>query len=194
MRLIISLLILAGLVSCGNTDNGNKETLNDVDSTTIADTTDYSAEYEATTNMKVGTVVPDFTLTTLRGEKFQLSELKGKTVFLNFFALTCPICIKELPELEKQIWQKYKDNKNLVVLTIGREETDEKLVAFRDKKGFTFPIATDADRSIYAMFAEKYIPRNIIIDKEGKLVFTEVGFNEEKFANLINEIEKNITE
>jgi len=193
MRLIISLLLTVVLMSCGNTNKEQDENQNKVDSTAAIDIIGYTADYEATTTMKTSTMVPDFTLTTLEGETFQLSELKGKTVFLNFFALTCPICIKELPELEKQIWQKYKDNTDVVILTIGREVPVEELIAFKEKKGYTFPIAADIDRSVYAMFAEKYIPRNIIIDKKGMLVFTEVGFNKEKFVNLLNEIEKTLT-
>ncbi len=158
------------------------------------DSSAFEADVLATTLMHPGAIVPNFSLTSLDGKKFQLSELKGKTVFLNFFALSCPICLKELPELEKQIWQKYKDNKNIVILCIGREESDEKLIAFRDKNQYTFPIAADTNRAIYALFGAKYIPRNIIIDKEGKLVFTEVGFNEEKFAELILAIENTMME
>jgi len=153
-----------------------------------ADPNDIS-EFEITTLMKTGTMVPDFTLTTLEGKKIQLSECRGKVVFLNFFALSCPICMKELPELEKQIWQKYKDNENIVILTIGREETNEKLMAFRDKKHYTFPIAADTNRAVYAMFAKMYIPRNMIIDKEGKLVYTEVGYDDQKFITLQKAIE-----
>jgi len=150
------------------------------------------ADHELTTIMKPGAIVPDFKLTTLDGKKIQLSELKGKTVFLNFFALSCPICLKELPELEKQIWQKYKDNKNIVILCIGREETNDKLKAFRDKKQYTFPIAADMDRKVYALFGTKYIPRNIIINKQGKLLFSEVGYSDEKFPVLLKEIENEI--
>lgn len=131
-------------------------------------------------------------MTTLDGKTIQLSTLKGKTVFLNFFALSCPICLKELQELEKQIWLKYKDNKELVILCIGREETNEKLIKFRDKKKYTFPIASDIDCSVYAIFGAKYIPRNIIINKEGLLVFTEVGYNNEKFQKLLQEIDNQI--
>jgi len=149
-------------------------------------------EYEETTIMKTGTVVPDFSLKTIDGEKFQLSGLNGKIIFLNFFALSCPICLKELPELEKHIWQKYKYNQNIVILCVGREESNETLIAFRDKKKYTFPIAADSNRAVYALFGTKYIPRNIIISKEGKLVFTEVGFNEQKFSELIQKIETEI--
>ena len=159
-----------------------------------ADSLAMIADQKATTLMQPGEIVPDFSLTSLDGKKFQLSELKGKTVFLNFFALSCPICLKELPELEKQIWQKYKDNKNIVVMVIGREESDEKLIAFRDKNHYSFPIASDANREVYAMFGAKYIPRNIIINKDGMLVFTEVGFNPEKFSALISAIENAMNE
>jgi len=159
-----------------------------------ADSLSMIADQKATTIMQPGAIVPDFSLTTLDGKKLQLSELKGKTIFLNFFALSCPICLKELPELEKQIWQKYKDNKNIVVLVVGREESNEKLIAFRDKNKYTFPIASDANREVYAMFGAKYIPRNIIINKEGELVFTEVGFNTEKFSALILAIENAMKE
>jgi len=157
-----------------------------------ADSLAQQADQEATTIMKPGALVPNFSLTTLDGMKIQLSELKGKTVFLNFFALSCPICLKELPELEKHIWQKYKNDKNIVILCVGREETNEKLIAFRDKNRYTFPIAADIDRSVYSLFGTKYIPRNIIIDKEGKLVFTEVGYNKEKFESLIEKIESEL--
>lgn len=191
MRLIVNLIIAIILFSCGNTSIEQTSEAANADSTAI-DTTNYEAEYKATTLMKKGTIVPEFVLPTLDGELFRLSDQKGKIVFINFFALTCPICLKELPELEKQVWQKYKDRDDIVILTIGREVPVEKLIEFRDKKGYTFPIAADTNRTIYAMFAEKYIPRNIIIDKEGKLIFSEVGYNEEKFLKLQEVIKKSI--
>lgn len=191
MRWIFSLILATILFACGNTSIEEASNAENADSTAL-DTVNYDADYKATTIMKVGTTVPDFTLTTLDGELFRLSDQKGKIVFINFFALTCPICIKELPMLEKQIWQKYKGNTDIVILCIGRQETKEKLTTFRDKKRYTFPIATDTNRAVYAMFAEKYIPRNIIIDKDGKLIFSEVGYNEEKFQKLQEEIKKSL--
>jgi peroxiredoxin len=147
-------------------------------------------DYELSTILKTGSLVPDFTIKTIDGIEFKLSELKGKTVFINFFTLSCPSCMKELPVFEKEIWQKYKDNKNVVILIVGREETVDKLKAFRDEKQFTFPLASDPKREVYALFAIQYVPRNIIIDKEGKLVMTEVGFTEEKSAELLQKIQE----
>jgi len=129
---------------------------------------------------QVGETVQGFSLTTLDGNIVNTDSLKDKTIFLNFFTLSCPMCMLELPQLEKQIWEKYKNRDDIVFLTIGREHTNEELEKFYSKKGFTFPMATDADRSVYALFGEKCVPRNIIINKEGKVAFTSVGYNEEE--------------
>jgi peroxiredoxin len=144
------------------------------------------------TVMKTGEKVPDFKLTSIDGKTFKLSMFKGKTVFLNFFTLSCPSCMKELPILEKEIWQKYKDNENFVIMVVGREETVENLKTFRDKKQFTFPIASDPKRKVYSLFAKQFVPRNIIIDKDGKLILSEMGFTEEKIKNLIQNIDNEL--
>jgi peroxiredoxin len=151
-----------------------------------------ASEMDAFTLMKPGTVVPDFTLTTLEGTKIKLSELKGKTIFLNFFTLSCPMCMKELPLLEKQIWEKYKERSDIVIVAVGREEPIDKLLKFRENKKLSIPIASDPKREVYALFAKQYVPRNIVIDKEGVLVVTEVGFKEEKADNLFRLIENEL--
>ncbi len=162
----------------------NKDSLTSLTNTVV--------DLNAFTIMKTGSIVPDFELTTIGGKTFQLSKQKGKTIFLNFFTLVCPNCMKELPVLEKEIWQKYKNNPNVVILIIGREEPVNKLKKFKSKKRFTFPIAPDPERKVYSLFASQYVPRNIVIDKEGKLVLTEVGFSEEKSSTLIQSIKNEL--
>jgi len=141
------------------------------------------------TLLKTGSTVPDFTLTTIDGNKVEMKALKGKTVFLNFFTLSCPMCMIELPLLEKKIWEKYKNRTDIVIIAIGREEPVDKLIAFREKKKLTIPIAYDLKREVYALFALQSVPRNIVIDKNGKLVLTEVGFKEENAEELFKMIE-----
>jgi len=159
---------------------------------TIVSANNELADMEANTLMKTGTSIPNFTLTLLNGKSIQMDELRGKTVFLNFFTLSCPACMKELPLIEKELWPKYKDNKDIVILIVGREESLQKLKAFRDKKEFTFPMASDIDRKVYSLFAGKYVPRNVVIDKSGKLVVSEVGFTIEKSKELFQKIENEL--
>jgi peroxiredoxin len=187
MRLIYLIVLIFFIDMTFKTFAQNNNFNYQKDTTIAADSVE--SDMEASTILKVGANVPEFTISTLDGRIIRLSELRGKTVFLNFFTLSCPMCMKELPLFEKEIWQKYKTNQNIVILIVGREESIEKLKAFRKKNQFTFPIAFDAEREVYSLFASKYVPRNIIIDREGKLVMTEVGFIEAKANELFQKID-----
>jgi len=142
---------------------------------------------------KVGQKAPDFSIRNLDGEEFKLSDMKGKVVLVNFFATWCGPCMNELPELEKQLWPRFK-NENFKLISIGRQHTVEELKKFQSKKKFTFPIAADTKRQIYSRYAEKYIPRNYIINKEGKIIFQDKGFSQEKLKEMMEIIEKALKE
>ncbi|MCZ4693568.1 TlpA family protein disulfide reductase [Ancylomarina euxinus] len=142
---------------------------------------------------KKGQLAPDFTITSLDGDLFKLSDLKGKVILVNFFATWCGPCMKELPELEKQLWPRFK-NENFKMISIGREHTVTELKKFQCAKEFTFPIAADPQRHIYAKYAEKYIPRNYIIDKEGYIIFQGKGFSQKELDEMMEIIEKAMKE
>ncbi len=191
MKQQISVILFAlSLIGCSSQTEKTVESTSNTDTTEVE--VDYTAEYAANTNAKEGSMVPNFSVTTIDGEKITISELKGKTIFINFFALSCPICMTELPVLQEKIWYMYKNNDNIVILAIAREHTTEEMIDFRDKKAYHFPIAPDPDRSVYAIFAEKYIPRNIVIDKNGIIVHSKVGYNDEEFTKLIEVIENQL--
>ena len=139
--------------------------------------------------VKVGDAVPAFVISHDDGTQIVSSSYKGKVVLINFFATWCPPCQKELAEVKNTLWPKYKDNKNFVLLTIGREHDDAELKTYNKKKGFEFPLYPDKDRSIYSAFAESLIPRSYLIDKQGKIIFAGSGFNEDDFKALMGKIE-----
>ena len=138
--------------------------------------------------VKAGDSVPDFTVTMFDGKKIQMKELKGKVVLLNFWATWCPPCRQELTRVEKDIIERFK-NDNFVFLPVSREENYETLQKFREKTGYTFPMGMDPERKIYSLFADQEIPRNYLIDKSGKIIKIEVGYDENDFNMLIKEIE-----
>jgi len=149
----------------------------------------FAGPEEDATLTKVGQAAPEFTVKTVDGKEFSLAEAKGKVVLVNFFATWCGPCLAELPEVEKQIWQKHKKD-GLVVIVIGREHQATELVDFQKKNKFTFPIAGDPKREAYAKYAKAYIPRTYLINKEGRIVYQSVGFEEKEFKSLLAAVEK----
>lgn len=133
-----------------------------------------------------GQNMPEFKITTMDGKTFSSAELKGKTVLINFFATWCPPCRKELPFVQKDIWNKYKDRDDFLLLIISREEKPEKVIPFVKEFKYSMPFYSDIDRSCYSQFAVQSIPRNYLFDKSGKLVYQSIGFKEKDFKELLN--------
>jgi peroxiredoxin len=99
--------------------------------------------------------------------------------------------MEEMPHLQKDIFQKFKD-KNFIMVSIGREHNDAELKEFRKKREFTIPIAADPERKIYSHFATQHIPRNYVIAADGKIAFQSVGYDQEEFKQMLNVIDKEL--
>jgi len=129
-----------------------------------------------------GTDAPGFTVKTIDGGLISLDQLRGKTVILTFFATWCSPCMEELPHLER-LYKQHKSN-GLVILCIGREHQLAELQLFNQTKSFTFNIAADPDRKIYQQYADKFIPRTFVIDRNGKILYQSTGYNPEEFSKM----------
>ncbi len=151
------------------------------------------AQEPSDTITDIGQAAPAFTATTLDGATYTLNDLRGHVVLLNFFATWCPPCLAELPELQKQIWQPNRD-KNFQLLVLGREHTVKDLKNFQDMQGYDLPFAPDPNREVYGLFAKNYIPRNILIDQNGKIVYQSVGYEKQEFAELVELVNELVRE
>ncbi len=147
-----------------------------------------SAQDDNSTLTKIGQDVPSFTCTTINGDNIDTRELKGKVLWINFFATWCPPCKKELPELEKKVMEKYRDNPDFVLLVLGREHTMDEMEAYAESTGLKLPFAPDEGRKIFSMFATQSIPRNVIIDKNGKIAVQSTGYTESEFDGLVEQL------
>ena len=141
--------------------------------------------------VKVGDVAPDFSLPLTDGTTFKLSEQRGKVVMLQFTASWCGVCRKEMPFIERDIWQRHKDNKEFVLVGIDREEPLEDVKKFAETTGITYPLALDGNADVFASYAERKsgITRNILIDRDGRIVKLTRLFNETEFNELVQEID-----
>lgn len=84
--------------------------------------------------VKVGDEAPDFEMTLTDGQKVKLSSLRGKVVMLQFTASWCGVCRKEMPFIEKDIWQKHKDNASFALYGVDRDEPLEKVKALQSRR------------------------------------------------------------
>jgi peroxiredoxin len=143
---------------------------------------------DSTNLLKVGSDMPEFTLQSIDGKTLNSEDLFGKVVLINFFATWCAPCNLELPVVDKEIWAKYKDNKDFVLIIIDREEKLEKVKAFVEKKEWTMPFYLDEKKEVYEKFATRFIPRNYLFDKQGTLILNSKGYEKEDFNVLKIEI------
>jgi peroxiredoxin len=141
--------------------------------------------------VKIGDSSPDFSLTMLDGKIVSLKDLKGKIVVLQFTASWCSVCRIEMPHLEKEVWQRFKDQ-DFVLIGIDRDEPLDVVKKFKQEMKVTYPMALDPGSDIFALFAHKNagVTRNIVLDRNGEIVFLTRLFEKQEFNQMIEKIEK----
>ncbi len=141
--------------------------------------------------VRVGDVAPDFGMRLVSGDSVRLSQYRGKVVMLQFTASWCGVCRKEMPFIEKDIWQKHKGNDDFVLLGIDRDEPLDKVEAFAKATGVTYPLGLDPGADIFARYADRKagITRNVLIDRDGKIVMLTRLFDADEFASLVAKID-----
>lgn len=133
--------------------------------------------------VKVGDQAPDFEMVLTSGEKIRLSDMQGRVVMLQFTASWCGVCRREMPFIESEIWQELKDRPDFALFGVDRDEPRDKVMAYADKVGISYPMGLDPGADIFALYAlrEAGVTRNVIIDREGKIIFLTRLFDREEF-------------
>lgn len=115
-------------------------------------------------NIQVNDELPTFSVRLNTGETITSQSLEGKVSFVMFMSVTCPDCIAELPIIER-LYTEYKDNKDIVILTISREQGEQIVGKFWKEQRYTMPYSAQEDRTVYSLFAKSGVPRTYIADK-----------------------------
>ncbi|MDT8401029.1 MAG: redoxin domain-containing protein [Bacteroidales bacterium] len=148
-------------------------------------TTGCAQVYEDGYLVRVGDTAPDFLIREVGGEEYKLSDLRGNVVMLQFTASWCSVCRKEMPYIEKDLWQEKKDE-GLKVIGIDRDEPPETVRKFKSDMGISYPLALDPGAEIFGLYAQKSagVTRNVIIDREGKIIFLTRLFRMDEFNEM----------
>ena len=121
-------------------------------------------------------VAPDFTLKNLAGEDITLSDLKGKTVLVNFWATWCPPCRAEMPSMETMYGE--FAGEEFEILAVDLQESEKTVRKFVEDKEYTFPILLDTNGRVGSLYGARSIPTTYLIDADGFAVGFIVGSRE----------------
>lgn len=141
---------------------------------------------------KVGQPMPDFAITEVGGREFKVADLRGKIIYISFWATWCPPCLQEMPRIEKEIWRKNQHSENFVMTAIAREQTERDITPFIEKNDYTFPVAADSNRAIFKLFGNVGIPRSYVVGTDGNILFQSAGYSAADFDKMKKIIEEEL--
>lgn len=129
---------------------------------------------------------PDFAFTTFDGEEYQLSDLKGKVVVLNFWASWCAPCRDEAPHLESA-WKYYEPSGDVVFLGVAYADNGVRSLEFLEEYNVSYLNAPDLGTRISALYGIRGVPETFIIDQEGRVAqFLIAGVTETQLRRIID--------
>ena len=117
------------------------------------------------TGIDVGQLAPDFELRTPEGKAIRLSDLRGKPVWVNFWAPWCPACRTEMPRLEGFYLEHADDG--VVILGVGVRDSPESMRAYTAEVAVTYPIVVDGDGAVANAYRALALPVHYWIDRDG---------------------------
>ena len=127
---------------------------------------------------KSGSTLPpaiDFELKDQYGNTHRLSDYKGKTVFLNFWATWCPPCKAEMPDIQK-LYETYDQEGEEALIVLGvaapgqwQEQDEEGVKAFLEDKGYTYPVLMDSSGNTFLQYGVSSYPTTFMIDRDGNV-------------------------
>jgi thiol-disulfide isomerase/thioredoxin len=153
--------------------------------------------------MKVGFFSPDTSpadetiLKDLSGIRFRdvngkitdLGDLKGRVIFLNFWATWCPPCIAEMPGINK-LYEKFKHDPDVAFIMVDSDGNLVKSQKFMMKKKYSLPVHAVASEISEVLF-QGSLPTTIVFDKQGRIMYNEAGaanYGNQKFIEFIQRL------
>ncbi|MBU0573584.1 MAG: TlpA disulfide reductase family protein [Candidatus Margulisiibacteriota bacterium] len=134
--------------------------------------------------------VIDFALPDLAGNRVSIEELRGKVVFINFWATWCPPCAAEMPAMQR-LYEKM-DKRKFEMLAVNEDRGGAPVIKrFLGDKNYTFKILLDINNNVAYKYNITFFPTTFIIDKQGEVAATMIGAREwdsQEMIKTLNEL------
>ena len=124
--------------------------------------------------VSVGESAPDFELVSFEGESYQLSDLRGSVVVVNFWASWCESCKPEARDLEAA-HQYYQPRGDVLFLGVDYVDTEPEALAYIEEFGITYPNGPDLRTEISQAFRIRGVPETFVIDQSGMIAHLQIG-------------------
>jgi thiol-disulfide isomerase/thioredoxin len=121
-----------------------------------------------------------------KGAILSTANLKGKVVFINFWATWCPPCRAEMPALN-DLYNQFRDDDQFVFLFLNEDNNPAKAAAYLQSNGFAIPLATIAG-NIPPNIYSGTLPTTVVLNKEGKMVYKYEGLAKYNTMEFINQL------
>ena len=125
----------------------------------------------------------------VKGNVIDLGDLKGKVIFLNFWATWCPPCRAEMPSINK-LYNQFKDDKNVVFIFADADGDFTKSGKFMSDRKYIMPIYK-VESNIPEQIFTGALPTTVIFDKQGRLSFKHEGvanYADKKIIDFLNKL------
>lgn len=181
---LVAIIVLVGAFVYLNGSNDAEQTIQPQPTQEPAATADAYASLPV--GKDVGMLAPDFSVPVYgQEEPFTLSEHRGKTVIVNFWATWCTPCCNELPHFD-DVYRKYGDN--VAVVAIHSDLVTDDVEKYLSKFTYAMPFALDKTGNVIKSFGgSTMLPQTIIIDEHGVITYNAVGsVTLQKLESLLN--------
>ena len=128
---------------------------------------------------------PDFSLPNLEGKQIKLSDLlKRGPVIIDFWATWCKPCIKAFPGLQ-EIYDKYRERGlTVVAISVDSPRTQARVAPFIKSSKYSFEVLLDKDGRVARQYNAVVIPRTVLVDQKGQMVFASIGYRPSNHKKL----------
>jgi peroxiredoxin len=137
--------------------------------------TQQTASTSTSTGLQIGSLAPNFTLSTPDGKRLALSDYRGKTVMLNFWYATCPGCLQEMPAMQKFYADQQAAGKNFVILGVNILDDAQTASKFAQQHKLSYPIVLDQNQQALTLYNVNDTPTSYFIDGKGIIRSIVVG-------------------